>query len=258
VANLEPLLRFWRALDGRFESVEPTWWGAVVTDSRYPTIWDANYARVEATDASLTLAEVQSHLLPAIERSGATRMHVVMFHPESQRGLLAEAGTRGDRITWDLLMEERAATRKADHGPPPQVEEIERFDSAFWDRFRESLREFDITEEDAKDAMVLMEREIMLPAGKRWFAVREGRRRVAFGTLLVLEEVGYVDGVVTFPAARRRGYAAAIMRRIAEEARAAGARHLYLLAEPDGGARGLYERLGFAGVATLASTLGPR
>lgn len=258
MVDLEPLLRFWRALDGRFESVESTWWGAVVTDSRYPTIWDANYARVETTDASLTLAEVESRLLPAIERSGATRRHVVMFRPEEQAGLLAEAGTRGDRITWDLVMDKRGVPRKTDREPDPPVEEIERFDWAFWDRFRESLHEFDITEEDAKGAMVLMEREIMLPAGKRWFAVRERRRRMAFGTLLVLEGVGYVDGVVTFPPARRRGYATAIMRRIVEEARAAGARHLYLLAEPDGGARGLYERLGFAGVTTLASTLGPR
>jgi hypothetical protein len=48
------LIRFWRALDGLFGAPETTWWGAVVTDPRFPTIWDANYARIDRPVTGLT------------------------------------------------------------------------------------------------------------------------------------------------------------------------------------------------------------
>ena len=41
------VLRFWRALDAMLGSVQLTSWGAIVTDERYPAVWDANYARVD-------------------------------------------------------------------------------------------------------------------------------------------------------------------------------------------------------------------
>ena len=62
----EHVLRFWRSLDAMFGRVEPTRWGAVVTDRRYPAVWDANYARVDTDSAGLTLAEVEASLLPAL------------------------------------------------------------------------------------------------------------------------------------------------------------------------------------------------
>src|SRR2546425_1106997 len=137
MSDLEPFIRFWRALDGAFERVEPTWWGAVVTDRRYPLIWDVNYARVESDDPALTLAEV--------------------------------------------------------------------------------------------------ERYVLLPFGKRWFGVREGDTLVALGSLISHDGVGYIDHVVTFPQARRRGYASAIVARIVREARGSGAQRVCLLAESGSG-----------------------
>ncbi|MBI2238004.1 MAG: GNAT family N-acetyltransferase [Actinobacteria bacterium] len=258
MAHLEPLehlLRFWRALDDLFEAVEPAWWGAVVSDARFPSIWDVNYARVETGVPDLTLAEVEGTLRPALARTGARNVHLVLFHPGELTGLLSDAGMRGDRLTWDTVMEYRG------NGSPPDggvaVEEPLRFDTAFWARHRESLREFDIHDEATMDQLVTLEREVMIPAGKRWFTVSEGREVVAYGSLLLLEGIGYVDHVVTFPAARRKGYASAVVSRIAAESAGAGAERLYLLAEPRGGATGLYERLGFAEVGKLASTLRP-
>ena len=96
------VLRFWRALDERFGSVEPVWWGAVVTDARFPMIWDANYARVDVAAPDLRLADIESHLLPALRDAGAPVMHVVTFHPEEATSLLSELSSRGDRLggTW--------------------------------------------------------------------------------------------------------------------------------------------------------------
>ena len=63
---------FWRALDDRLGEVEPTWWGAVVTDARFAEVWDANYARIDEAASDLRLAEVADALLPALERVGSS------------------------------------------------------------------------------------------------------------------------------------------------------------------------------------------
>jgi ribosomal protein S18 acetylase RimI-like enzyme len=255
VADLEPLLRFWRALDARFERVEPAWWGAVVTDSRFPAIWDVNYARIETEDPALSLAEVETALLPELQRAGCRNLHTVVFHPEELTGLVAEASSRGDRLTWDEVM-----VHRGDPSEPMtavEVEEVGTFDGSFWSRYRESLREFGISEEVAIEQLTEIERQVLIPAGKRWFAVRDEDRAVSLGSLIALEGVGYIDHVVTFPEARRRGHARAITRRMMGESRAADQDPLYLLVEPDSGARSVYERLGFETITHIASTLRP-
>jgi ribosomal protein S18 acetylase RimI-like enzyme len=256
MADLEPLLRFWRALDSAFETVEPSWWGGVVADSRYPDIWDVNYARVETDDDALSLPEVESSLLPVMNRIGARHVHMVVFHPERLTALLSEASTRGDRFSWDTIMELRGEAPDAPSAI--DVEEIDPHDPSFWPAYRGSLGEFRITEHDAIRQLVDIEREVLIPAGKRWFAVRVARRAQALGSLIGMEGVGYVDHIVTFPEARRRGYAGAVVRRIVEEARRSDLDHLYLLAEPGAEALALYERLGFEAIGHIASTLRPR
>jgi predicted GNAT family acetyltransferase len=256
VAGLDPLLRFWRALDGTFERVSPAWWGAVVTDSRFPDVWDLNYARVETTQPDLTAAEIEAELLPAMAESGAQHEHVVVFHPEELTGLVTELSMRGDKISWDTAM--RCALRIDPAPGDPQVEEVVDFTNEYWDLHRRSLREFDVTEPRVADQLVRLERDHLLGTGKRWFTVREEGEMVAFASLHVLELVGYLDHIVTFPGSRGRGYASALVRRAAAESRAAGATDLLLLAEPDGRARNLYERLGFVVLGHLAASLRPR
>lgn len=255
MADLEPLLRFWRALDAVFETVEPAWWGGVVADSRFPGIWDVNYARVETDDPGLSLAEVESSLLPLLDRSGARHAHMVLFHPEQLTTILSEASTRGDRLSWDTAMELRGRTPDVPSGV--EVDEIGPLDPAFWPAYRESLREFQVTEEDAVRQLVDIERDVLIPAGKRWFSVREEGRLLALGSLIRLEGTGFVDHVVTFPEARRRGFAGAVVRRIVQEARRSDLDHLYLLAERGAEAVSIYERLGFEAIAHIASTLRP-
>jgi len=255
VADLEPLLRFWRALDAVFETVEPAWWGGVVADSRFPGIWDVNYARVETDDSSLTLAEVESSLLPLLDRSGARHAHMVLFHPEQLTTILSEASTQGDRLSWDTAMELRGRTPDVPSGV--DVEETGPLDPAFWPAYRESLRQFQVTEEDAVRQLMDIERDVLIPAGKRWFSVRQGGRLLALGSLIGLEGAGFVDHVVTFPEARRRGFAGAVVRRIVQEARRSDLDHLYLLAERGAEAVSIYERLGFEAIAHIASTLRP-
>jgi ribosomal protein S18 acetylase RimI-like enzyme len=247
--DLEPLLRFWRAQDDLFDLVRPTWWGAVVSDPRYPRIQEPNYARVETT-APVGLGEVEGSLRPAMRRAGVRRLHVVVFHPDEQTDLLVEASTRGERIVWDLVMEHPGLDGvDRDDG----VAELREVEDGFWAAHRASLRWFDVTQADVLDQLQAIEREVLVPAGRRWFTVHGEEGIDALGALLVLDGVGYVDHVVTLPRARRRGLASAIARRAVAEASAAGADRTYLLAEPEGPAVGIYDRIGFVRVTQIAS-----
>jgi len=258
MSDLEPLLAFWRAQDELFEHIEPTWWGAVVSDARYPAIQEPNYARVEAREP-VALGEIETELLPALERSRSARSHVVVFHPEEQTDLLAEASTQGERLTWDLVVVLRGAPASPPGSAPPAeaIKEVTTFDDAFWSSHRSSSGLFDITDEATLEQLQAMERELMIPAGRRWFTLvnreRGDGRPDALAALLVLEGVGYLEHVVTFPDARRRGHAEALVRRAAIEATAMGAGRTYLLADPEGAALRIYERVGFERVAHLAS-----
>jgi ribosomal protein S18 acetylase RimI-like enzyme len=252
VADVEPLLRFWRAQDDLFERTEARWWGAVVSDARFPAIQEPNYARVE-TRQPVRLEEIEDALVPAMRASGSERSHVVIFHPEDQTDLIAAASTRGDRIAWDVVM-----VTGRDLEPTGRVEEVSAFDGPFWAVHRDSARLFDVTDEETLDQLQAMERDVLIPAGRRWFALVDDGRRVALAALLVLGGTGFVDHVVTFPDARRRGHAEALTRRIVSEATAMGAERTYLLAEPGGGAVRIYDRIGFERVTHLASWLAAR
>ena len=250
------LHRFWCALDDLFDRVRTTWWGAVVTDARYPAIWDVNYARVDAAVADLTAADVEFDLLPALTEAGARVFHVVSFHPDETTLLMTELSRRGQRIGWDLVMELGDDTRVDD--PGPEVEELAA-GQELWSRVEASLALFGIEDADAVAQLIGMERDVLSPGGKRWFCVRDGEGvAVSLAGLVVLKGVGYLDTVATFPTARGRGYASALTARLCREARAAGAAHVSLFADLQAPAViSLYERLGFRRVGMLGSTKGP-
>jgi ribosomal protein S18 acetylase RimI-like enzyme len=248
--------RFWRALDDCFGRVAPTWWGAVVTDGRYPAIWDANYARIDVASDDLTAADVEADLLPALQAVGTGVMHVVSFDPDATGPLLAELSTRGHRLTFDLVMDLDGPAEPADAAL--EIEELP-LDDALWERVTASMDLFGVEDADVILQLRDIERDVMAIGGKRWFGVRDQDEAiVSLGALVVLEGVGYLDNVATFPEARGRGLASAITMRMAHEAGAVGAARVCLLADPGASpVVRMYERLGFRGVGRLAATRGP-
>ena len=251
----DDLVRFWTAIDAGLERVQPVWWGAVVTDPRFPDVWDTNYARVETADAALSLAEVSAVLGPALEVAGAAAVHVVMFRPETTSLLLGELTQRGDRPSWDVVMVHEGELPPIE---PEAVEEL-RVDAELWDRVASSLSSFGITRPDTVRQLLRIERDVLDPGvSKRWFGARDGSGRVmALGALVLLAGLGYVDHIVTFPEARGRGHARAVVSRIIHEARSDGVDRTFLLVDPDGPVS-LYERVGFREATRIASTLAPR
>lgn len=251
----EHVMQFWRALDGLFGRVEPTWWGAVVTDGRFPAVWDANYARVDVAAADLTLADVEASLLPALLETGSSVQHVVSFQPHATERLLRELADRGHRLTWDLVMD-------LEVGPPADVSwQVEALPNGpeLWGRVRESLALFGIDDDATADQLARIERDVLAPGSKRWFGVRDDAGDLAsLGALLVLDDIGYIDNVATFPRARGRGLASAVTAHMIGVAVESGASHVCLFADPDDrSVVGMYERLGFRHAGVLAATRGP-
>ena len=251
--------RFWRALDDLSASVRPTRWGAVVTDGRFPAIWDANYARLDAVPEDVTTDEIERTLLPALAEVGAQVEHVVAFDPDAATGVITDLSSRGHRLSWDLVMTWAEPTPGgAVEAHAVTVERIE-LDPSAWRDVRASLAgPFGIDDGVALDQLMRLEREVLAPAGKRWFGVRVDGRWVSLAALVVLAGVAYVDNVATDDGHRGRGYASAVTRRIVDVALAERVSTVFLLADPDAEATvRLYERLGFRGVARIASTRGP-
>lgn len=252
----EHVLRFWRAMDAHFGSVSPTPWGAVVSDGRFPAIWDANYARLDVASDTVALDDVAPALAPALSAAGAQTFHVVSFEPRTTEGVLAELTARGHRLAWDLAMELEAEPAGPSQG---EVEVVEVPPSpALWRAVESSMASFGVEHPDAVRQLRRIEEDVLTPRSKRWFGVGRGRRLVALGALMLLEGVGYIDNVATVPRARGRGYASAITTRIVREALAGGAQHVLLFADPDAvEVVRMYARLGFREVGRIASTKGP-
>jgi hypothetical protein len=219
VALPDHVLRFWAALDGLFSDVRLTPWGAVVTDGRFPRIWDANYARIDRATAGLDAAAIEDALLPALADAGVDVLHVVSLTPESTTSILTEYSSRGHRLGWDLVLD---IGREPGPTHDVLVEEIPP-DEALWGPVASSLALFGVEPGNAVTQLRAIESEVLVPGGKRWFGVRDDAGElVSIAALLFLEGVGYVDNVATFPHARGRGYASAVTARIVREARPRG------------------------------------
>jgi GNAT superfamily N-acetyltransferase len=252
----EHVRRFWRSIDDRFQRVEPTWWGAVITDARYPAVWDANYARIDLADAP-PLDDVERALLPALREAGSSVEHLVSFEPAATETTMQPLVARGHALTWGLVMERTAEPTRA-AGVPPPVDEITAH-PRLWDRVAASLALFGPERDEVVEQLTAIEREVLAPAGKRWFGVRDEHGVIdSLGAVTVLDDVAYIDNVATFEHARGRGLASAVTATLVDRSVAGGASRVVLFADPqDAAVVRMYERLGFRAVGGLAATRGP-
>lgn len=79
----------------------------------------------------------------------------------------------------------------------------------------------------------------------RCFAAIEGGAVVSYADLYLHGAAAQVEDVATLPEHRGRGHAKAVVTRAADEARAAGAEFVFLVAAEDDWPKELYRRLGF-------------
>lgn len=250
MSSLASLARLFGALDDRLERVEPTPWGAVVTDPRFPLIHDVNYARVDR-GRGVSLEVVRPALLPALHAAGARWLHVATFDPVGTRPLLDELEAAGAKFTYDTAM--RWSGRSPELRAHHDVVELDPADEGFWEEQAALLPELDIRG-DVLEQYLDWQRKVLVPFGKRWFAVRDDTGRLlGSGALVVHEDVGYVDDVVTARESRRRGVASSVVLHVAEEGRRA-AGDVWLLADEPEPIR-LYGTLGFEEAGLVVGAL---
>jgi GNAT superfamily N-acetyltransferase len=251
--SLPPFVKsFWYAAMELGQRCERTAWGAVATDDRFPLVWDANTAAVLVPDDGLHLEGIRSALLPALFQVGASAEHVEFWETSVENPALKEYRRRGERPDPDVVMVFDGQL------PDPQsgvrVEEVTDPDPSFWPWYRDSLREFGMElSEDVLDQMVRRTREVLLPAGVRWFVGSVAGEPAGYASLISLEGTGYLDNVVTMPDYRRRGIASATVIAAVAASLQTGDEHVFLLAERAGDPQRLYERLGFQ-VAALTES----
>jgi ribosomal protein S18 acetylase RimI-like enzyme len=248
----EPILSFWMASLCLHARVGQTEWGAVVTDPRYPRVYEANHASVLRPAPDLTLQDIRSELIPALEQAAATHEHIEIMDADDDspalRELLASPGEHDPDVVMIYEEKEPAAGRQV-LSPVPDVvwvEEVAPPDDPFWDLYRLVPNEYGETlPDDVLDQMLARVRDVFVPAGQ-WFLRGKVDGQVAgVVSVLPLEGVAYIDNVVTLPPFRGRGIATVAVARAVSKSIESGAEVVFLLAEANGAAQRLYERLGF-------------
>ena len=181
--------------------------------------------------------------------------HVLVFHPEETTDLLVELSTLGHTLSWDLVMDLTDDPSDPPGRCPGRAVGGRRRAVVARPGLARAVRQRPTVSEQLRR----IEEETFSSEHKRWLGVRDDDGTiVALAALVQLEGVGYLDNVATFPEARGRGMATAIVSRAIELARGSGAEHVSLFADPDAlPVVRMYERLGFREVGRLASTKGP-
>src|SRR5262249_26272346 len=95
------------------------------------------------------------------------------------------------------------------------------------------------------DQMVARDREVLMPAGLRFFVGVRGGEIAGFTSLMPLAGSAYIDNVVTLPEHRNHGVASATVTAAVADAEEGGARAVFLFAQEGGAPARLYGRLGF-------------
>ncbi|MEX0989207.1 MAG: GNAT family N-acetyltransferase [Actinomycetota bacterium] len=258
----ELLARVWEhvaSMDAAVATVRRAPWGAIVTDPSSPQVWDVNYARVEVSDPGLRLPAVEALARPALAAVEARRLHVVLQRPETTLDLLTDLSTRGDAVRWEAIMSAATETSPAtaDHDERDIVE-LDQDGPEFGAVQRSQDLAFGVDDDEVSERLRVIE-ERMRPLGKRFFGILDPAGPGGFAAIAAIvpgDGIAYIDNVVTFPHARRRGHASALVRHLLGRAAVGGAQHVYLLVDANGPAA-LYARLGFDELTRIASTLGP-
>lgn len=240
----DPILSCWYGMESLAETFDRTPWGVLISDPRYPTIYDANHAGILESAPGLELEEIRATLHPLLRRAGATHEHIEVMDASDPCPAVDALRAEQQRVTSDVVM--RFQGNGAEPLSDATVEEVWASDADFWRVYRDSRNEFGETlSEEVVDQLVARDLEVFVPAGMRFFAGRIDGEIAGFTSLIPGDGAAYVDNVVTLSAYRKRGVASATVTRALAAAEEQGIATVFLLAEENGDPQRLYERLGF-------------
>jgi ribosomal protein S18 acetylase RimI-like enzyme len=252
-----PVRDFWYAASALGERFQRTPWGALMTDSRYPLIYDANNATVLEPAPDLTMDEVLAPLRPALREAGAHDEHIEVWETSVESHLLREIRRLAPAQRADVVM-------MFETGPPlpdaalVEIREVAEPDESFWAWYEPMRAQYgEQMTQPVLDQLAARDRALFVPAGLRFLVGMVDGLEAGFASLLSLDGVGYIDNVITLPGFRRRGVATATVSAAVRTSLGRGDRTMFLLAEENGDPQRLYERLGFRTRSRIESLTRP-
>jgi ribosomal protein S18 acetylase RimI-like enzyme len=218
--------------------------GTALYDDEVPLRLDSNLLLVERpADTEEVLAEAQR----------LSRRLILFRDPDDGERVapqLAEQGWRISRVT--IMAQLREPELRADTSLVTEVREEDLRDA------RAQLnagRPWGAPEIMAQ--LFAGKRGIAERVGARFFAVEVGGEVVSYSDLYGDGPDAQVEDVGTLPEHRGRGHAKAVVMRAIEEARAAGAEFVFLVADREDWPKELYRRLGFDEVGYYVRAISP-
>jgi ribosomal protein S18 acetylase RimI-like enzyme len=218
--------------------------GTALYDDEVPLRLDSNLLLVERpADAEEVLAEAQR----------LSRRMILFRDPadgERVAPQLAERGWRISRVT--IMAQLREPETDADTTLVREVQEED---------LREARTQLNAGQPwGAPEIMAQLfdgKRAIAERVGARFLAVEVDGEVVSYSDLYGDGPDAQVEDVGTLPEHRGRGYAKAVVMRAIEEARAAGAEFVFLVADREDWPKELYRRLGFDEVGYYVKAVSP-
>jgi ribosomal protein S18 acetylase RimI-like enzyme len=232
-------------------------WGALMTDSRYPLIYDANNASVLESALDLTMEEVLAALRPALREAGAHDEHIEVWETSVESPVLREIRRMAPTQRADVVMV-FGADAPLPEAPLVEIREVAEPDEAFWAWYEPMRAQYgEQMTQPVLDQLAERDRALFVPAGMRFLVGMVEGLEAGFASVLSLDGIGYVDNVITLPGFRRRGVATATVSAAVRTSLGWGDRALFLLAEENGDPQRLYERLGFRAQSRIESLTRP-
>jgi ribosomal protein S18 acetylase RimI-like enzyme len=249
----EPLLGFWQSWYRLSPNLEPTSWGVIITDPRYPLIYDANQGGVLFDLETVDGDEILKAIEPALREAGAAYRHVEFWGVPDACPAFGEIASRSDEHHTDVDMVFEAESTLE---PPSDVvlREVDPTDSLIRPAYRQTYTMYgDHLGDDVVEQMDRRFYDVIIPSGLRMFAAFLDDEVAGFVNLMSLDGIGYLDAVVTLPSHRGRGVATAGVLHVVRESLGGGDRLVHLLADEGEAPQRLYERLGFRVRARVSS-----
>jgi ribosomal protein S18 acetylase RimI-like enzyme len=226
----------------RAEKLESHAWGELVATPSLPRVWDANFAVVDRWDGGA------SDLWREVDR-------VQHAHGFQHRKAVLLDEALADRL-WDglaalgLEFHDRswlmAHMREPDRPADPAIEVLG-VGAVDWARGRRAFSELepDRLDADTMRQLIDLDRRIAASTDTRHLAAFVDGELAAYAALYLDGRVAQIEDVATLAPYRGRGLARAVVLHGVEQARAAGAELVFLVAAEADWPKELYRRLGF-------------
>jgi len=209
--------------------------GVAVFDEHLPLRFDSNYLLIDALALSVTADDVLA------EAKRLERPAVLVRHLETAAALTPGFESHGWHVHRGLLMAYRGdGAARVDTTDVREVAESVLRPARRFQYGTESA-----VPPDAVEQLLDAKLEVARVVDVHFFAVFSGDEVVSYADLYSDGRTAQVEDVATLEEHRRRGHASRVVLHSVQVARALGCDLIFLVADAEGDAQGLYQQLGF-------------